>query len=117
MFILVNGTTATGYNDTTGDSPLWLPIIPMAWDNGADPVLSVVGTALLAVLPMQVWCTTFKDSEAKTVLFLWSWTALRRDRFRAYQLVLPTNFNETIAFTNPGQNSFTLPTGQIDEYY
>ena len=68
----INTQWVVGYNDTTGDSPLWLTIISMAWDNDTDPVLSVVGTALLAVLPMQLWSTTFKGSEAKTVLFLWS---------------------------------------------
>ena len=129
MFVLVNGTSASGFNDTTGDSALWLPIIPMAWDNDADPVLSIVGTAFLALLPMQLWSTTFKRSEAKTVLFLWSgllfigtvsalinsayvdlwaWPQLR---------FCPPGFNDTFPFTNPGQKSFTSPTGHVDGYY
>lgn len=72
IVVLVNGTSETGLDDGSGDSALWLPVLPMAWDNDADLVLAVVGTSFLALLPMQLWSKTFKKSEAKTELSLWS---------------------------------------------
>lgn len=60
MVVLINGTSNTGYNDGSDSSTLWLPVLPMAWDNDDDPVLAIVGTAFLALLPMQLWSTTFK---------------------------------------------------------
>ena len=72
MVVLVNGTSETDFNDGSGDSTLWLPVIPMAWDDDSDPVLAIVGTTFLVFLPMQLWSKTFKKSEAKTLLLLWS---------------------------------------------
>ena len=61
MVVLVSGTAGpSGGVDGTGINPLWLPVIPMAWDNDGDPVLAIVGTAFLVLLPMQIWSNTFK---------------------------------------------------------
>lgn len=75
-FILASGRSSNGtWVDSTKDwreFGLWLPVLPMAWDGDGDAVLAVVGIACLIVTPMQTWSQTFKKSEGKAVLFLWS---------------------------------------------
>lgn len=130
LTVLVNGTSATGLNDNSGDSPLWLPILPMAWDNDADPVLAIVGTAFLALLPMQLWSTTFKRSDAKAVLFLWSGlllvgivSALINSAYLNFwafpQLrFCPPGLNDTLPFMNNGAlQSEDVQWEQLDSYY
>ena len=59
MRVLVEGQPISGLDDGLGNA-LWLPVLPMAWDSDTDAALAIVGTAFLALLPMQVWSTTFK---------------------------------------------------------
>ena len=50
----------------------WLPVLPMAWDNDVDPILTVVGAAFLVLLPMQMWSQTLRETKPKSILVLWS---------------------------------------------
>lgn len=127
--ILVAGTTRSGINDGLEFDPLWLPIVPMAWDNDGDPVLAVVGTAFLALLPMQLWSSTFKTSDAKTVLFLWSAllfvgtvaaliNTVYVDLWAFPQLrFCPVGLNDTFPFTNSRPSISDVHLDQIDEYF
>lgn len=74
MAVLVDVQVASDTHGEDGDESnvLWLPVLPMAWDSDGDPVLAVVGTAFLVLLLMQLYSNTFKNSSAKSVLFLWS---------------------------------------------
>lgn len=71
MVILAEGNTIYGSDDSTA-TELWLPVLPMAWDNDGDPVLAIVGTAFLVLLPVAAWSTTFRESKGKAVISLWS---------------------------------------------
>lgn len=69
---LIEGIAPNGrFEDRYQDGALWLPILPMAWDADAIPVLAIVGTAFLVLLPMQSWSSTLKASKAKVVVVLW----------------------------------------------
>ncbi|KAM3557850.1 hypothetical protein MY1884_004300 [Beauveria asiatica] len=58
-----------------GDNALWMPVVPMAWDADADPVLAIVGFTFLVLLPMQIWSLTLRESMrepgVKLLLSLW----------------------------------------------
>ncbi|KAM3448773.1 hypothetical protein MY3296_007498 [Beauveria thailandica] len=58
-----------------GDNALWMPVVPMAWDADADPVLAIVGFTFLVLLPMQIWSLTMRESMrepgVKLLLSLW----------------------------------------------
>ncbi|KAM3556707.1 hypothetical protein ARSEF4850_005402 [Beauveria asiatica] len=58
-----------------GDNALWMPVVPMAWDADADPVLAIVGFTFLVFLPMQIWSLTLRESMrepgVKLLLSLW----------------------------------------------
>lgn len=60
-----------GYTHYAGNSQLWLPLIPMVYDRDADPVLTIVGTAFLILLPMQIWSSTVRSAREKGLLVLW----------------------------------------------
>lgn len=70
--ILVSGRSPTGSSVYSTAEELWLPVLPMAWDSDGDAVLAVVGVAFLIIAPMLTWSKTFKNSEGKAVLLLWS---------------------------------------------
>ena len=55
-----------------GDIGLWLPVLPMAWDNDTDPVLAIVGAAFLVLLPMQIWSSALRTTRAKLILWIWA---------------------------------------------
>ena len=128
MVVLVSGTAGpSGEFDGTGNDPLWLPVIPMAWDNDGDPVLAIVGTAFLVLLPMQIWSNTFKQSRTKSVLYLWSGTLLMGtlcalvnaayvDVAAFTQLrFCPPGINDTIPLTNGGIDNVGMNWAQADD--
>ncbi|KAG6995705.1 hypothetical protein G7Y79_00043g079890 [Physcia stellaris] len=127
--ILVAGTTLSGVNDGLEPDALWLPILPMAWDSDGDAVLAIVGTAFLALLPMQLWSSTFKTSNAKTILFLWSGllfigtvsaliNALYVDLWTFPQLrFCPHGMNDTFPFTNSRPSITDILLDQVDGYF
>jgi hypothetical protein len=74
--VLVAGTTKTGLLETAStawNSPVWLPVLPMSWDSDGDPVLNIVGSTFLLLLPMQIWSRTFEQAGLvqKRVVFTW----------------------------------------------
>ena len=131
MVVLVSGTAGpSGEFDGIGIDSLWLPVIPMAWDNDGDPVLAIVGTAFLVLLPMQIWSSTFKQSRTKSVLYLWSGTlvvgtlcalvnAAYVDVAAFTQLrFCPPGINDTIPLTNGGIDNVGVDWAQAsDPYY
>ena len=130
MVVLVSGTAGpSGEFDGTGNHPLWLPVIPMAWDNDGDPVLAIVGTAFLVLLPMQIWSNTFKRSNTKSVLYLWSATLLMGtlcalinaayvDVAAFTQLrFCPPGLNDTIPLTNGGVDNVGRDWAQANDAY
>ena len=75
--ILVDGSSATGVFEapsTDPNAPVWLPILPMAWDNDGDPIVAIVGAAYLLLLPMQIWSMTLNKAkpEQKAIIFTWA---------------------------------------------
>lgn len=75
--ILVGGSSPTSAwvwptQDTWRQTGLWLPLLPGSWDGDCDAVLAIVGIAFLVMAPMQTWSKTFRVSQKKAVLFLWS---------------------------------------------
>ena len=112
IFVLVEGNTVSGLDDDA----LWLPVLPMAWDNDGDPVLAIVGTAFLILLPMEAWSSTFKRSKAKAVIFLWSGllligticaliNAAYVDLWAFPQLrFCPLDMDDSLPLTNSGSN-------------
>lgn len=50
---------------------MWIPLLPMAWDNDADPVLAIVGAAFLVLLPMHIWSSTLRRSRSKALVAIW----------------------------------------------
>ena len=133
MVILVEGTTqkskySGGFTYNTPGAT-WLPVLPMAWDNDSDPVLAIIGIAFLVLLPMQLWSSTFKKSEGKAVLFIWSGLlligvicALVNE---AYSILwtfpqlrfCPPNFNDTLPLTNSGSDVIGMDWDHVDWYY
>jgi hypothetical protein len=76
---LVQGASPTGRitDDPVGDdaaAPVWMPILPMAWDNDTDPALAIVATAFFLLLPMQVWSETLRraGTRQKQIIFAWA---------------------------------------------
>lgn len=128
MVILATGRSSTGLDDGLGNA-LWLPVLPMAWDNDGDPVLAIVGTAFLILLPMQTWSTTFKKSDSKLVLFLWSGllfigmisaliNAAYVDLWAFPQLrFCPPGESDQIPLTNSGTNIVGSDFETSDAYY
>ena len=130
MVVLVSGTARpSGEFDGIGIDSLWLPVIPMAWDNDGDPVLAIVGTAFLVLLPMQIWSNTFKQSRTKSVLYLWSGTLLVGtlcalvnaayvDVAAFTQLrFCPPGINDTIPLTNGGIDNVGMDWAQANDPY
>ena len=130
MVVQVSGTSGpTGEFDGTGIDSLWLPVIPMAWDNDGDPVLAIVGTAFLVLLPMQIWSNTFKQSRTKSVLYLWSGTLLMGtlcalinaayvDLAAFTQLrFCPPGMNDTIPLTNGGIDNVGMDWAHANDPY
>ena len=127
--VLAAGSTKSGVRDISDPNALWLPIVPMAWDNDGDPVLAIVGTAFLVLLPMQLWSSTFKRSEAKTVLVMWSAllfvgtvcaliNAAYVNLWAFPQLrFCPPGLNDTFPFTNNGPSISDVPLDLVDTYY
>jgi hypothetical protein len=75
--VMVGGSTTDGMwvsstSDNWQQNGLWLPVVPMIWDNDIDAVLAIVGVSFLVITPMQVYSTTFQKSETKNILLLWS---------------------------------------------
>lgn len=73
--VLVQGTSITGQEEPARENgPVWMPVLPMAWENDADPVLAIVGAAFLLLLPMQIWSKTLKRAKAehKRVVLAWA---------------------------------------------
>lgn len=58
------------WTDTLDDS-LWLPVLPMAWDSDVDATLTIVGTAFLVLLPMQIWSSKLREYRLKIIIWLW----------------------------------------------
>ena len=130
MVVLVEGTAGpSGEFDGTGHNGLWLPVVPMAWDNDVDPVLAIVGTAFLVLLPMQIWSNTFKKSPTKSVLYLWSGILLlgtlsalinaAYTDFAAYTQLrfCPPGKNDTIPLTNSGVDNVGTNWAQANDPY
>ncbi len=128
MTVLVAGQSDSGLNDGLGNA-LWLPVLPMAWASDADAALAVVGTAFLALLPLQVWSTTFKTSGAKPVLFLWSGVLLigticglineayvDLNYFPQFRFC-PPGLNDTLPLTNSGSDNIGTDWNGYDAYY
>ena len=115
MVVLAEGNTIYGSDDVTANE-LWLPVLPMAWDNDGDPVLAIVGTAFLILLPMEAWSSTFRRSRAQLVMFLWSGlllvgtvcaliNAAYVDLWAFPQLrFCPLDMNDSMPLTNSGSN-------------
>ena len=115
MVVLAEGNTIYGSDDGTANE-LWLPVLPMAWDNDGDPVLAIVGTAFLILLPMAAWSSTFNRSKAQAVIFLWSGllligticaliNAAYVDLWAFPQLrFCPLDMNDSLPLTNSGSN-------------
>ncbi|MCJ1265106.1 hypothetical protein MMC22_004981 [Lobaria immixta] len=120
--ILVGGRSSNGsWVSSTPENwlefGLWLPVLPMAWDSDGDAVLAIVGVAFLIITPMQTWSKTFKNSEGKAVLLLWSLLLLAGMICalvnEAYITVwtfpqlrfCPLHQNETLPMTNGGAES------------
>lgn len=76
--ILAAGTSINGTQEdqsTDWNGPVWMPVLPMVWDNDCDPVLAVVGFAFLLLLPMQIWSKTFQNKTnpaQKATMFIWA---------------------------------------------
>ena len=127
--VLVAGTSKSGLDDGLEPDALWMPILPMAWDNDSDAVLAIVGTAFLALLPMQLWSSTFKTSNAKTILFLWSGllfigtvsaliNTVYIDLWAFPQLrFCPIGLNDTIPFTNSRPSITDIHLDRVDGYF
>jgi hypothetical protein len=76
--VLVQGQSASGrYGDYwTDHDPVWVPVLPMAADNDADPVLAIVGTAFLLLLPMQIWSRTLRTATTQRRRVVLAWALL-----------------------------------------
>lgn len=73
--VFVQGRSETGVEEPArSDGPVWMPVLPMAWDNDTDPVLAIVGTAFLLLLPMQIWSRTLRDAGTlrKRIVLAWA---------------------------------------------
>lgn len=125
-----NGTWASGVPNVTREG-IWLPVLPMAWDNDVDPVLAIVGFAFLALLPMQLWSNTFKRYTGKTVLFLWggllfigtisalvNWAYVSLYAFPQLRFC-PLGYNDTLPFANTGHGPLTesVPRVRPGKFY
>jgi hypothetical protein len=75
--VLVEGQSPDGqyyFTDTTQqNAPLWLPIIPMAWDQDCDPTLLITSVAFLLLLPMYNFSNTLRKAsvERQLIIVLW----------------------------------------------
>jgi hypothetical protein len=78
--VLVEGQSPDGqYNFTDTrqqNAALWLPIIPMAWDNDSDPTLLITGVAFLLLLPMYNFSKTLGKSSAERKMIIVFWALL-----------------------------------------
>ena len=115
MIVLAEGTTTSGGEGGLGNA-LWLPVLPMAWDNDGDPVLA--------------WSSTIKRSKAKAVIFLWSGllligticalvSAAYVDLWAFPQLrFCPLDMEDSLPLTNSGSNIAGADWAtQNDPYY
>ena len=128
MRVLVEGQPISGLDDGLGNA-LWLPVLPMAWDSDTDAALAIVGTAFLALLPMQIWSTTFKTSGAKPLLFLWSGVLLIGTICglinEAYVVLnyfpqwrfCPPGLNDTLPRTNSGSDKIGTDWDTVYEHF
>ena len=128
MRVLVEGQSNSGYDDGV-DGALWLPVLPMVWDSDTDAALAITGTAFLALLPMQIWSKTFRQSGAKPVLVLWSGLlligiicGLIDEAYVSFNYFLqlrfcPPGLNDTLPLTNSGSDNVGASWNGYDEYY
>lgn len=71
------GTSQTGLVESPpgeSNAPVWLPVLPMSWDDDCDPVVAIVDSAFLLLLPIQIWSRTFAQAkpEQKAIVFTWA---------------------------------------------
>src|SRR5204863_7294888 len=75
--VLANGRSQTGMVETdVSEIPLWPPVLPMAWDDDADPVLAIAGSALILLLPMQIWSKTLEAAKPVQKRIVLAWAVL-----------------------------------------
>ncbi|KAK2801841.1 hypothetical protein FQN50_007586 [Emmonsiellopsis sp. PD_5] len=75
--VLVQGHSKTGlFEWSSGNGPVWLPILPMAWDNDIDPILSIVVSAFVLLLPLQIWSKALESLKGGHKLIILFWTCL-----------------------------------------
>ncbi|KAH8678800.1 hypothetical protein BGZ60DRAFT_428622 [Tricladium varicosporioides] len=112
--LLENYTSITISGNNATD--ILLPIIPMVWNGDSDAVLSIVGISFLLTTPMQMGSKTFRKSNRKLVMIIWSvlllvgmnaalineWYISTRT-FRQLR-VCPIGRNDTLPFRNGGHN-------------
>lgn len=124
----MNGSLASSTPDNWQQVGLWLPVLPMVWDSDCDAVLAIVGVAFLVIAPMQTWSSTFRTSEAKAVLLLWSLLLFIGLIFsfinQAYVFLVsfpqlrfcPLNSNDTLPLTNGGSGGAVITWNPWDSY-
>ncbi|KFZ15995.1 hypothetical protein V502_05291 [Pseudogymnoascus sp. VKM F-4520 (FW-2644)] len=72
--VLVEGTSTWGsWESATQNGPVWLPLLPMVWDTDCDPVLAIVGSAFLLLLPIQIWSRTFRGANRTQRAIIYGW--------------------------------------------
>jgi hypothetical protein len=132
--VLVAGTTETGRLETAStawNSPVWFPVLPMSWDSDGDPVLDIVGSTFLLLLPMQIWSRTFEQAGPvqKRVVFAWGLLLLIGlisalvneayvDEWSFPQLrFCPNDQEDTLPILNSGVDSVAGVWDRLDWYH
>jgi hypothetical protein len=131
--VVVGGSTTNGsWAYFTPDNwqrvGLWLPVLPMMWDSDCDALLAIACAAFLILAPMQTRSSTFKKSEANTVLLLSSLLlfimlvcALVNEAY-VFVVSFPQlrfcqlNSNDTLPLTNGGSGTAVITRNQWDIY-
>ncbi|KFY81489.1 hypothetical protein V500_11368 [Pseudogymnoascus sp. VKM F-4518 (FW-2643)] len=128
--VLAEGISRTGYyEDATLSGPVWLPLLPMAWDNDCDPVLAIVGSVFL-LLPIQIWSRTFRAANRTQRAIIYGWALVLLVGLisalvnRAYvdlwsfpqPRFCPNDHEDTLPLSNSGSDSIAGLWDKHDRY-
>jgi hypothetical protein len=69
---IVPSSSLQNYRIVEVEPETMIPIIAGVIEADTDTVFTIVGTAFVALLPMLVWSSTFRDAEQKAILVMWS---------------------------------------------
>ena len=96
--IFAGNTSASDSRNTS--SPLWLNFTPSAVDIDIKVIGIIVVTALMALVPMQIYYNAYKNSNSEIVLILWG-----------FLLFFGVYGSETLSFFGTKWHLRACPTG------